>query len=91
MGEGGRLTLTARQHGRLAEIVVADTGTGIGEADLARIFEPFYTTKARGSGLGLAICKKIVEEAGGTIAVASEPGKGTTFTVTLPLAGGSKP
>jgi len=86
MPEGGRLTLIARRKGRRAEIAITDTGPGIAEGNRERIFEPFFTTRARGSGLGLAICNKIVEEAGGTIAMTSEPGKGATFTVELPLA-----
>ena len=86
MPEGGRLTVSARKRGRAVEVVIADTGAGIAEGDRERIFDPFFTTRARGSGLGLAICKKIVEEAGGAIAVTGEPGEGATFTVTLPLA-----
>jgi len=86
MAGGGRLTVTGRRGGKGVEVVIADTGPGIPPEERERIFDPFYTTRARGSGLGLAICKKIAEEAGGTIAVTSEPGRGATFTVTLPLA-----
>jgi PAS domain S-box-containing protein len=70
------------------ELVVRDTGTGIPAEALPRLFEPFYTTKAGGSGLGLAIAYRIVEDHGGTIEVASEPGSGTSVTVRLPAAAG---
>jgi two-component system NtrC family sensor kinase len=86
----GRLTLTTRldPSGRSVEIGFADTGCGIKEADLERIFDPFLTTKGarRGTGLGLAISYGIVKEHKGTIAVESEVGKGTTFVVRLPLS-----
>jgi len=65
-------------------IVVADTGKGIAPDDLDRIFEPFYSGRERGSGLGLAITRRVIEDAGGSITVASTPGEGTTFTLTLP-------
>jgi signal transduction histidine kinase len=63
---------------------VEDTGTGIPEADLPRIFEPFYTTRSKGTGLGLAICRQIVEAHGGTIRVSHTGPEGTTIDVTLP-------
>jgi len=88
MGEGGRLALrTAMLNPGEVQIQVADTGTGISEETMARIFEPFYTTKApgEGTGLGLFITKQIVEALGGRIEVASKAGKGTTFTIVLPL------
>jgi signal transduction histidine kinase len=62
-----------------------DTGSGIDAAHLKKIFEPLYTTKVRGTGLGLAICSNIMEKHGGRIDVASKVGKGTKFTVHLPL------
>jgi two-component system, NtrC family, sensor kinase len=69
-------------------VEVADTGVGIPEEKLARVFDPFFTTKPAGvgTGLGLAICHRIVTELGGTIAVASVVGQGTTFRVSLPIA-----
>jgi signal transduction histidine kinase len=65
-------------------ITVTDRGQGIPPEHLARIFDPFFTTKRTGSGLGLAIAKNIVEGLGGTIAIASEPSRGTTVRITLP-------
>ena len=66
-------------------ITVADHGAGIGAADLAQIFDPYFTTKRGGTGLGLPIAKNIVEGLGGTIAVASAPGAGTRFEIELPF------
>ncbi|MFI5208315.1 MAG: ATP-binding protein, partial [Gemmatimonadales bacterium] len=65
---------------------VRDTGIGIRPDDLARVFEPHFTTKTHGTGLGLAIVRQTVRYHGGTIAIASEPGRGTTVTVVLPTA-----
>lgn len=89
MEGGGRLALATRydpDH-RLIEVEFADTGHGIPEANLERIFDPFFTTKdaGHGTGLGLAISYGIVKEHGGSISVESEVGRGTTFTVRLPL------
>jgi signal transduction histidine kinase len=85
-GSGGTIKIaTERKEGK-AVITVADDGPGIPGEVLPRIFDPFFTTKdvGEGSGLGLSIVHGIVERHGGTIAVASELGKGTTFTVSLP-------
>jgi len=90
MPQGGELTLHTRMlQGRLVEVQVRDTGVGIPQDRLSRIFEPFYTTKepGKGTGLGLAICWRIIEEAGGAIDVASDVGQGTTFSMRLPLIG----
>ncbi len=85
---GGELLITTRTKGsEECEVVFQDTGAGIEGEQLERIFQPFYTTKAQGTGLGLAITRKIIESHGGTIAVASEAGSGTTVTVRLPLQG----
>ncbi|MBI2370492.1 MAG: HAMP domain-containing histidine kinase, partial [Deltaproteobacteria bacterium] len=69
---------------------VTDSGAGIPEADLGRIFEPFFSTKERkkGSGLGLAVCHRIIQEMGGSISVRSRPGAGSTFLVALPAVRG---
>jgi two-component system sensor histidine kinase HydH len=67
------------------EVEVADTGTGIDPDDLDEIFDPYYTTKPSGTGLGLAIVYKIIEAHGGQIKVRSTPGKGTAFTISVPI------
>jgi len=91
MPQGGRLTVTSRideEQGRL-RITVEDTGVGIPPEEIGRIFDPFYTTKGvgEGTGLGLSVSYSLVERMGGVISVQSEPGRGTLFTVELPLAG----
>jgi PAS domain S-box-containing protein len=95
MPQGGTLTLRTRMEmqarnddsGAAPTLAVSidDTGVGINPAQLPKIFEPLFTTKARGTGLGLAISNNIVEKHGGVIQVASQVGKGTSFTVKLPL------
>jgi signal transduction histidine kinase len=87
--EGGTITLTTGTQRDAAGILhvlaeVRDTGIGIPAARIAKIFEPFYTTKAQGTGLGLSIARKFIEAYGGTIGVCSCPGAGTTFRVTFP-------
>ena len=67
-------------------ITISDTGRGIEGEDLAKIFDPFFTTKTEGTGLGLAIAYRIIDDHGGSIAVDSEPGKGTQCTIRLPMA-----
>jgi signal transduction histidine kinase len=83
MPDGGTLTFTGRADGEHVDVDVADTGVGIAPENLARVTEPLYSTKARGLGLGLAIARAILEKNKGTLRVASTPGQGTTFTVTL--------
>jgi signal transduction histidine kinase len=84
---GGALTITLLAHPEenIAQIDVSDTGKGIPAEDIPKLFEPYFSTKETGTGLGLAIVKKAVEDHGGTIAVKSTPGEGTTFSITLPL------
>ncbi|HEY3227443.1 MAG TPA: PAS domain-containing protein [Planctomycetota bacterium] len=87
MGGKGKLTVTTAARGRRVLVTVADTGRGIPRRELRKIFEPFYTTKegGRGMGLGLSISASILQNHGGRLRVASRPGRGTTFTVELPL------
>ena len=76
---------TASAGNRLVTIDVSDTGAGIAPDAVDRIFDDFYTTKERGTGLGLSIVRRLVTDMGGRIRVQSEPGRGTTFTVDLPI------
>jgi len=85
MPEGGRLTLSARERNKFLEVGIADSGCGIAREVIGKVFDPLFTTRAKGIGLGLAVCKTIVERHGGTIDVESRVGKGTTFTIRLPL------
>ncbi len=80
----GELTVRLRQETAETIITVSDTGKGIPRESLDRIFEPFFTTKDKGTGLGLAIVYNIIKKHNGDITVASEMGKGTTFTIMLP-------
>jgi two-component system, sporulation sensor kinase E len=75
----------ARRNGSLVRILITDHGTGMDTKTQARLFEPFFTTKKRGTGLGLSIVRQIVDLHSGNIEVESEPGKGTTFRIELPL------
>ncbi len=83
---GGRVTIATVRDCDQVEVAVTDTGSGIPAERLGAIFDDFVTTKKRGLGLGLAITKRIVEQLDGTIIVASELGKGTTFTMRFPVA-----
>jgi len=85
MPEGGRVTLRIGVEERGVLMSVEDTGVGIPEENLSRIFTPLFSTKTNGVGLGLTISKQIVEAHGGEIILESEVGKGTTFTIRLPL------
>jgi signal transduction histidine kinase len=98
MPRGGRLTVRAgwlsggdplaasrRRSANRVKVEVEDTGTGIAPSETDRIFNPFYTTRASGTGLGLALAHKIVQDHGGRISLTTAPGRGTTFTIVLPL------
>jgi signal transduction histidine kinase len=81
---GGRVTVATGGDDARLIIRVADTGEGIPADALPRVFEVFFTTREGGTGLGLPIARRIVEEHGGTLAITSAPGVGTTATITLP-------
>lgn len=87
MPGGGELTIQAAVESGWVRLEFIDTGAGMPPQVLAKVFKPFYTTKPAGSGLGLPTTKKIVEAHGGRIEAASEPGRGTKFTVWLPGEG----
>ena len=93
MPEGGTLSVeTSAAQGKVS-ITVSDSGCGINQEDLGKIFDPFYTTKpvGKGTGLGLSVSYGIIEQHGGRIEVESQAGRGTTFTVTLPVGGEGSP
>ncbi|HLN99220.1 MAG TPA: ATP-binding protein [Pyrinomonadaceae bacterium] len=85
-GGGGtvQIKLMAEKPDR-ARVEISDTGRGIAAEDIAKIFEPYYSTKETGTGLGLAIVKKAIDDHGGSISVSSKQGAGTTFTIILPV------
>jgi two-component system cell cycle sensor histidine kinase/response regulator CckA len=93
MPDGGRLTILTERVGRSVVLRVGDTGIGMDEATRERVFEPFFTTKGpgEGTGLGLTNVYGIVTQADGEIAVASEPGVGTTFTISFPALAATLP
>jgi signal transduction histidine kinase len=87
---GDRITVASRTRGGLAHIEISDTGPGIAPEDLPHIFDPYYSASGKhqktGTGLGLYIGKGIVDAHGGQIRCGSQPGVGTNFSITLPLA-----
>ncbi|MCK4508991.1 MAG: cache domain-containing protein, partial [Desulfuromonadales bacterium] len=85
MADGGQLNVSTVREEDHVVITFVDTGSGIDEDDLERIFEPFYTTKDRGTGLGLAITRQIIEQHHGSIQMTSRLNQGTTVTIRLPL------
>lgn len=86
MPEGGTLGIKTayNQSLKVVQIDIADTGKGIGEGNMYKVFHPFFTTKAKGTGLGLAITKQLVEQHGGDISARNNENCGATFTITLP-------
>ena len=95
MPQGGRVVIKLHQdvENRMVDLVVRDTGCGMSPEVMRRIFDPFFTTKCGpdasgkgGTGLGLSMCREIVEAHHGRIRVESSPGKGTSFTLKLPIA-----
>jgi signal transduction histidine kinase len=89
MDAGGELMIRTALRDGHAVIQVNDTGRGIARERLPNLFRPYQSSRSGGTGLGLATAKKIIEAHDGTISVHSEPGKGTSFTIELPLAGSS--
>jgi PAS domain S-box-containing protein len=85
MPDGGELTVDLRTQGRDALISVKDTGVGIPEENMGKLFDPLFTTKSMGQGFGLPVCRRLVEAHGGTITAESTAGKGSRFTIRLPL------
>ena len=85
MPQGGQLVLRTKQTATGVALDLIDTGVGMDEKTRARIFEAFFSTKQGGSGLGLPTTRKIIEAHGGRISVQSELGKGTQFTIELPV------
>jgi signal transduction histidine kinase len=85
MPKGGELTIESGRSNGDVEIAFSDTGNGMSRETLGRIWRPLFTTKAKGMGFGLPICKRFVEAHGGRVCVRSIVGKGSTFTVTLPV------
>jgi len=84
MEKGGTLKVSTKKT-KGFEVSFKDTGVGISKENMKKLFTPFFTTKAKGMGMGLAICKRLVDSHGGSIKVESKEGKGTTFTVRLPV------
>lgn len=89
MPGGGTIRICAESSPGFVDIMVSDTGEGIAPGNMARLFQPLFTTKAKGLGLGLTIIRNLTETNGGSVSVESSPGKGTAFTVRMPVDGSS--
>jgi signal transduction histidine kinase len=85
MPSGGTLSIKTEVKDTDVLVSIADTGTGISDENLLKIFEPYFTTKDTGSGLGLTLVYKIIREHQGEVMVKSKEGEGTTFTIVLPI------
>jgi PAS domain S-box-containing protein len=85
MEKRGKLKVSTKKTKGFVEISFKDTGIGISKENMKKLFTPFFTTKAKGMGIGLSICKRFIDSHGGSIEVKSEEGKGSTFTVKLPI------
>ncbi len=83
--KGGKILVETSKSKDFALIKISDSGKGIAPEDLSKIFQPYFTTKEKGTGLGLSIAHRIITDHKGRIEVESEPGRGTTFTISLPL------
>jgi signal transduction histidine kinase len=86
MAGGGDLMVRTRSEGTWAVIEISDTGHGMDPETQARVFDPFFSTRKRGTGLGLSTTRRIIRDHGGTIQLHSETGRGTSFTIRMPLA-----
>jgi signal transduction histidine kinase len=86
MPDGGKLTISTRQIKEMLAVTVIDTGVGIPPENLKRLYEPLFTTKKSGIGLGLPVSLKLAEANGGRIHVQSQVGKGSKFTLFLPIS-----
>ena len=85
MPKGGKLSITAKAEASKVKISVEDTGVGIPEEIMPKLFTPLFTTKSKGQGFGLAVCKRVIEAQNGTISFESEKDKGTKFIIELPV------
>ena len=85
MLDGGELIIEPFIADDAVTVNVQDTGVGIPKENLDKLFQPLFTTKSKGQGFGLAVCRRLVEAHGGTISVESEIGKGSAFTIKLPI------
>jgi signal transduction histidine kinase len=85
MPAGGRLFIEVRREAPWATLAVRDAGTGIAPEDRGRIFDPFFSTKPKGTGLGLSVTERVIREHGGDLSFETAMGRGTTFTIRLPL------
>ena len=87
MPDGGHLGIQTRVSRDMVEIAITDTGIGIAPENLQKVFNPFFTTKevGKGTGLGLSVSFDIIEKHGGTVKVESQLGRGTAFTIVLPM------
>ncbi len=90
IGKGGVLTITTRDERGYVHIDINDTGIGMSEEQMAKIFEPYYTTREFGSGLGLTVVYKVIKEHGGEVTVNSREDQGTTFTLSIPIPDSEK-
>jgi signal transduction histidine kinase len=91
MPDGGNLTVSAKRDGAEALVSISDNGRGMTEEEARNLFVPFFTTKSDGTGLGLAYAQRVINEHGGKIDCATARGKGSTFSIQLPLAVGAIP
>ena len=85
MPNGGKLTINAQRQNNQARISIEDTGEGIPEEVKSKLFTPLFTTKSKGQGFGLPVVKRLIEAQNGKIGFQTQNGKGTTFTIQLPL------